>query len=777
MKHSSLIYVLGVLLSLFCQYSQCNELTKIPGVILVECPTTVAGRLNFTVKLSFATKAALDQLWSTNISYTVKTITPDGMPTLLLQEGIFNPYLKDETSLQVFLSINLGPYAGYVSGEFPIYIHLEGLTLAEPSSKFNYELKVFAIPAWLSILPSLVTVILAIALRQNILALFVGVWLGATFLNRYNPVLGLFRGLDTLVIKGIVDVDHASVIYFCLVIGGMIAVIGKGGGATGLANLLKKRASTKTKSMLATWTIGVLTFFDDYASCLISGSTMRDSTGALNISREKLSFIVDTCAATVSSLMVISSWIGIELSSISTELKKIADVNNGASMYPDNSYEVFLCSIPYRAYPLLVLFFSLMNILLKRDFGPMLTAERRAFRTGKLIRDGGKSLSGSSGGEYDYLNPKEGKPTRWFNAIIPFVLVVLIVVGGMIWEGYYKNSEQEQSLLTEIKFANDNGMIELKEKLTEDLNSIKYNLKEYFSKGNSFHGLIWASFIGSAVAIILVLSQGILTLDECMDAWIAGTKTMLIAILILMHAWALSITCTNLYTSDFIASGLKDNMNAGFLPTITFLMAAIMSFSTGSAFGTMALLFPLMVPLAFKLDPGNLVIMLGTISSILAGAVWGNHTSPVSDSCIMSSTACAADHTDHVKTQAVYAVTVGFIAIVTCILPVGFELYQSYVGLLIGAIIIILLLLAIGRRPEDPDSVPMPIVMLMRKYTPALIDGWNYSLAKMKLCVPEYIRIWYHGKFDDEPYAPAALDEENTNPNKIGRGDDESLFK
>lgn len=738
-----------------------NTFSKTPGVIIVEGPSTVAGRLNFPIILYFGPKASNNEQWNPNSTYRITTDSIN--ESILLQEGVFNPY-DQPTPLKVVLSnVSLSNYSGYASGSFSIFVHLDNLLISPKSgekSSHDSEFTAFAIPSWLSILPSLITVIFAISLRQTILALFFGVWLGSTFLNKYNPILGLFRGLDTIIIEGICDVDHVSVIYFCLVIGGMIAVIGKGGGAAGMANVLKRYASTRKKSLLATWAIGVITFFDDYASCLISGSTMRESTGALNISSEKLSFIVDTCAATVSSLMIVSSWIGFELTNIDTELGKIK--NSTERIFQSNSYEVFLNTIPYRSYPLLVLFFSLMIIILNRDFGPMLSAERRSIRTGKLVRDEGKPLTGAPG-EGDYLNPKPGKPTRWFNAIIPFVLVVLIVVGGMIWEGYYKTAEQEARLDIEIKYAELNELDQLKDSLKEEKNAITYNLQSFFSKGSSFHGLIWASFIGSAVAILLVISQNILTLTEAMDSWIAGTKTMLVAILILMHAWALSSTCKKLYTSQFIASGLAGKVNSGFLPTIVFVMAAIVSFSTGSAWGTMALLFPLMVPLSNELAPGSWLIMLGTISSILSGAVWGNHTSPVSDSCIMSSTSCGSDHTDHVKTQAVYALIVGIISIITCTLPVGFGLYPSWVGLIIGVLVILLLLLAIGRHPEDPEDCEMPFKLLLNRYAPWICDSFSYIGNKFQSILPKRVRIWYiNRRLENVNRASAALDEYNS---------------
>ena len=478
--------------------------------------------------------------------------------------------------------------------------------------------------------------------------------------------------------------------------------------------------------------IGVCTFFDDYASCLVAGSTTRDFTGKQLTSREKSSFIVDTNAAAIPSIFpfsmrllcyflplsynacFIGSWIGVEIAFIAAQLKLIG-------LDSSSAYDVFMQTIPYRFYPLLILLFSFVSIVLQRDFGPMLTAERRAIQTGLLVREGGVPLASS--GEGDDLEPKDGKPKRWWNAVIPFMVVIIAIIGGMMYDGYAKTSKQEAMLREQIALAHSNNLAELALSLESQLADIGYSLRDLFSAGSPYSGLLWASFLGSATAILLVVSQGILTLGEGMDAWLNGTKSMLFALLILIHAWALGIVCTRLQTSAFVAQSMAGKMTPGLLPAFVFILGALVSFSTGSAWGTMSILFPLMVPLAWAIAPGNQVILLGTISSILSGSVWGNHASPIADSCIMASLACGADHNDHVKTQAVYAVVVGLISVFFCSIPVGMEWYPCWVGLIIGWILVILLLLGFGQRVDDP-SIPWDadshslVGAFIHKYTP-----------------------------------------------------------
>jgi len=236
------------------------------------------------------------------------------------------------------------------------------------------------LPAWLSIIPPIVAILLALLLRQVIISLMIGIYLGAVFIYDYNPVIGLLRLVDTYIINALTDTSHIQIIVFTSLFGGVVGLISKSGGTKGLADVITRFAKKRKSGLVSTWLMGVAIFFDDYANTLIVGNLMRPITDKMRISREKLSFIVDATSAPVTSLFIISSWIGYEVGLIHQGLLMVGST--------ENAYDVFLQTIPYRFYPILMLVFVFMVSYFERDFGPMYKAEKRAVDEGKVIRDG-----------------------------------------------------------------------------------------------------------------------------------------------------------------------------------------------------------------------------------------------------------------------------------------------------------------------------------------------------------------------------------------------------
>lgn len=571
----------------------------------------------------------------------------------------------------------------------------------------------FVIPPWLSIFPSILTIILAVTLRQSLLAIFSGAWLGTTLIYGGNPLIGFLRTLDTTLIKGMASPDHACVLLFCLFIGGMIGVLGVGGGANGLAISVTKFARTRRRAALATYLIGILTFFDDYASCLISGLTMKDITGMMKISREKLSFIADTCAANISAVSIVSSWICIEISYIVQEYSQLGMETDG--------YATFIRSLPYNFYPFSMLMFCLLGIILNRDFGPMLKAERRAHRTGHLVKPGSVPLGGGSDSEANsFLTPKKGIRSLWWNAAIPFLTVIIVVATAMLGDGAYSLYNYRTILKSNLNIAHINGLYSLEKTIFSEINKINgsWGPTAWISVSVPFNGLLWASFLASIVAILLVLCQRILTLSEAVDAWMNGAKSMLFAVLILIMAWGLGDVCRQLKAAEWITSSLGQALNPSLFPTIVFVTASAVSFATGSAWGTMSILFPLMIQMAYTLhtatstdDPSTSVCLLATIASILGGAVWGNQSSPIADSCIMSSVSSGSDHNDHVSTQLGYTIPVGLISIFACSIPVGFGIYPWAVAYVIALILFLCLFFFVGGTSDANDDSNDPYLL------------------------------------------------------------------
>ena len=497
-------------------------------------------------------------------------------------------------------------------------------------------------------MPPLLAIVLALAFRHVLLALIAGVWLGAFLLTDLSPVSSFARLLDTLVVGAVADRGHASILVFTLLLGGMLGLITQSGGAKGLASWVRSDTGSRRRGQLTTWFLGLLIFFDDYANSLLVGSSMRPVTDRLRVSREKLAFLVDATAAPVSSLALISSWIAVEVGYIEDQF-----VHLGIER---DAYVTFIETIPYRFYPLLMLLFVAWVALRGRDFGPMLRAERRAVEDGLLLRPGARPASDF----HDEAVP-EDTPGRPMNALIPVVVVVLVAGAGIYFDGQAK-----------VLAA-----------------GLEPSLRTIVGEASSSSALLWASGAGCLAGLVMSLGSGALTLSGSIDAWMSGMRGMLLAVLILVLAWALGGVCRDLHTAEFLIGVVGDWLTPMWIPATVFVLAAVVSFATGTSWGTMAILFPLVIPLAHEIAPGNEGILLGTVSSILAGSVWGDHCSPISDTTILSSMATSCDHMDHVRTQLPYCLAVGLVSLLCAEIPVAAGWYGPWTGLAVGATVMI----------------------------------------------------------------------------------------
>jgi Na+/H+ antiporter NhaC len=518
---------------------------------------------------------------------------------------------------------------------------------------------------WLSILPAVLAIAGALAFRQVIVALFLGVWLGAWLITD-NAALGwatgLFRVIDTYLIQALTDPDKVAIILFTFMIGGVVGIIQKNGGTKGIVGVVTRFARSARRGQLGTALLGTSIFFDDYANTLIVGGTMRPITDPLRISREKLAYLVDSTAAPIAALALVTTWIGYEVGLIQTALQGIDGWNEAA-------YSVFLNSIPYSFYPILALGFVYAVAISRRDFGPMLAAERRARETGQLFRPGSNAEAAQT--EQAALEPDPAKPARLFNALVPILVLVFGVIAGL--------------------FVTGEGD----------------SVRDIISTADSYLAIMWASTASAIVAILLSVSQRILTLEGAIDAWYAGARSMLLAVIILVLAWALAEVNGVLATADYLVAQLSDTLAPGLIPTIVFVLAAGTAFATGSSWGTMGILFPLVIPLAWGIAAADGVvtpdevghIIYASVASVLAGSVWGDHCSPISDTTILSSLATQCDHIDHVRTQLPYAMLVGVASIVLGTLPVGFGL-AWWICLPVAAAALLLALFAFGKHVE-----------------------------------------------------------------------------
>ncbi|MCB0565091.1 MAG: Na+/H+ antiporter NhaC family protein, partial [Phaeodactylibacter sp.] len=284
------------------------------------------------------------------------------------------------------------------------------------------------IPMWLSVIPPLVAILLALIFREVIISLFVGVWAGAFIAGGmriesfYYFMLSFLEVVQRYVIEALNNSGHLSVLVFSMLIGGMVAIISRNGGMAGVVQAFSRYAQSPKSAQFITWLLGVAIFFDDYANTLIVGNTMRKVTDQFKVSREKLAYIVDSTAAPVAAVAFITTWIGAELGYIDDGISGLPGFE--ADM---TAYAIFIASLRYSFYPVLTLAFILMIIYLKRDFGPMYKAEIRARKTGEVSR----KMSATEEGDLEDLDPVQGAPLKWYNAVIPVALVILMTMFGL----------------------------------------------------------------------------------------------------------------------------------------------------------------------------------------------------------------------------------------------------------------------------------------------------------------------------------------------------------
>ena len=579
-----------------------------------------------------------------------------------------------------------GPHEVFINGK-PEFLEFENgqastqMILTEATDltvqvdDISCKKNVTPIPLWLSILPPLIAILMALFFKEVYTALFIGVMVGTFIIFFYRGQSffealfnGFFAVIDTYVIRSLENPDHLSIIIFSMMIGGMVGIITKNGGMKGIVKVLSKYANNSRSGQLITWLMGIIIFFDDYANTLVVGNTMRPVTDRLRVSREKLAYIVDSTAAPVASIAFVTTWIGAELSYIQDGIKTLG--------LDETPYDVFLNSLQFSFYPVLAVIFIFFLVWKRRDFGPMYKAELDARNNSEnsSIRSLGKQASG-----LDVENTDENK-IRWYNALVPVLVVVLGTIAGLALTGF-----QAVGWDSSLGFST--------------------NLSSVIGNANSFSALLWSSLAGVAVAILLSVSQKILSLKKSIDALIGGYQTMLTAVLILVLAWSIALITEHLHTAEFISTSLIEFKLSPFLvPALTFLLAALVSFSTGSSWGTMAILYPLILPTSWLICSENglgydtsMSIFHNVVSGVLAGSVLGDHCSPISDTTILSSLASSCNHIDHVRTQMPYALTVGGVGMFLGTIPAAYGV-PAYILFPINILVLYLIVHFAGRK-------------------------------------------------------------------------------
>ncbi|MEM9052136.1 MAG: Na+/H+ antiporter NhaC family protein [Bacteroidota bacterium] len=537
-----------------------------------------------------------------------------------------------------------------------------------------------AIPLWMSILPPLIAIFLAFFTKEVVLSILGGLSIGVMIIGFYDDgmigiLVSFFSIITDYIMPAIIDWYHASILLFTFLIGGMIAVVSKNGGIMGLVDKVSRFAKSPKSGQLTTYLLGFLIFFDDYSNSLVIGNTMKPICDKLKISREKLSYIVDSTAAPLVSIALIGVWVGAELNYIQSGLEGI---NKDSVLISESPFQLLISSLQFSFYPILTLLFVLMIILSQKDFGLMHHYESVARKgievdKGEVVRDA----------TYEPTDKNSANPNILF-ALIPVGVLIVTVLAGIVVTGYDENVWRSNTGIQKLSMV--------------------------MGASDSYTALLWSSFLAITVAVLMSIFSKRLTNTEAVESAISGIKDMLPISSILVLAWCLSALSEEMHTAQFLIAVLKGNLAPQLIPGITFILAGIIAFATGTSWGTMGILYPLILPTSFflSIDAGlspdqAMDIFLICTASVLAGAVFGDHCSPISDTTILSSLASGCNHINHVKTQIPYALTVATVALLVGILPASFG-FSSLITIPICLVILWLTINYFGKPVADHSN-------------------------------------------------------------------------
>ncbi|GAB3056267.1 Na+/H+ antiporter NhaC family protein [Virgibacillus ainsalahensis] len=501
----------------------------------------------------------------------------------------------------------------------------------------------------LSVVPPLVAVILAILTKRVLFSLFVSIWVGGLIAVGGNPFEAV--GVTFTWIKDVmIDPWNARFLVMTALLGTGAAFMFKTGGSDGLIRTLEKRLTTKKRVLFLPYLLGMLIFFNDYVNSVIVGNATKDITAKHKVSREKLSYVIDSTAAPIATIGPVSDWIGFQVSLIAAAFASLSIVG----MEP---YFAFLQSIPWNFYAILCLL-AVPMIIAGKDFGPMAKAEHRTKTTGKLIPDGSTPLSSV---DQDLGEPFKKDGSVW-NFILPLVALISVSIWGLWYAGGGATGKSLMDALadTDVSIA-----------------------------------LTWGAFAMTTVGIILALVQG-KGLKACEDTLLGGIRTMLPALIIIVFAWSIGTVTAELGTAEYVVNATQGWMTAALLPFLVFVIAMFISFATGTSWGTMSILTPVAIPMAYTMGGEELIPII--IGAIFAGAIFGDHVSPISDTTVMASIFSESDHIAHVNTQIPYALVPAGIAGVLYLLYT--VIGSSIVLLVTGIVVQFFLLRYLGNRHE-----------------------------------------------------------------------------
>ena len=506
------------------------------------------------------------------------------------------------------------------------------LTVFAAEAEAEYTPAMYA--TFWALVPPIVAIVLALITKEVYSSLFIGILVGGLFYSGFSFEGTLTHIFNDGFVSVLSDGYNVGILVFLVILGAMVSLMNRAGGSAAFGHFAKEKIKTRAGAQLATVALGVLIFIDDYFNCLTVGSVMKPVTDEHKVSRAKLAYLIDATAAPVCIIAPISSWAAAVSGFVEGE----------------DGFSIFIRAIPYNFYAILTIVMMIALILMKVDFGPMKSHEANALK-GDLFSTGKKDATQ----ETEIVNPK-GKV---IDLLIPIIMLIACCVIGMIYTG---------------GFFDGAGFV------------------ESFSNSDASVGLALGSICAMILTIIIYLIRRVLSFKDCMGCLPDGFKAMVPAILILTFAWTLKAMTDSLGAAVFVADAVQKSAGSfmNFLPAIIFIVACFLAFSTGTSWGTFGILIPIVVAV---FAGTNETMMIMSISACMAGAVCGDHCSPISDTTIMASAGAQCDHVNHVSTQLPYVIVVAVISFITYIVA-GFT-QSAWISMPVGAILLLLTLVVI----------------------------------------------------------------------------------
>lgn len=600
------------------------------------------------------------------------------------EAGVADPFLAHTAGSPAFQVRPPDAPVGGGTVQLQVQHDLEANRVSIVDTSSSKELASSPLGSRWALLPPLIAILLAFLLRGTLIALSAGVLLGSAMIAAgEGSVFGLFQvAIKSILIDQILtEPFNLYILGFVLLLSSTVAVVTRMGGIDGMVQVLLRFAKSSRSVQAVAYALGLGIFFDDYANTIIVGNSCGPLFDRKRVSRAKLAYIVDSTAAPIAGIAILSTWVAYQISTYAPQLPTVG-------IEASQGYALFLETIPYRFYCMLAIAMVGLVIWMQRDFGPMKAIERAA-RKG----DDPSTMERNDGPEA-MTSAKPGVPARWFNGVLPLALMIFGTAGLIYSFG-----------ASAVRAAAAEGD-------SESLEAMATGgfvwIRTVLGASDSTAAIFYGSLAAFALAMFMAVGQRLLTPAEASVTASRGLGALIKdAVLILLLAWSIGAVCTELGTATYLVAAFQGSISGVWLPIILFLASCFVAFATGSSWTTMAIMQPNVVLLAYQLGEdtpyGPHVLLVMSIGAVLEGAIFGDHCSPISDTTILSSAASKCNHIQHVRTQAPYALVTAFVAITVCYLPVTLFGSPWWISLPLGVAALWLFLRVVGKPITDEE--------------------------------------------------------------------------